>query len=50
MALSFIGMLLAVVGLLPPIAGAIGQELIDLLAVLNALRASLPGKELQDVS
>jgi len=48
MLLSFIGMLLAVLGLLPPIAGALGQELIDLLAVLNALRASTPGKELQD--
>lgn len=42
------GMLLAALGYLPPIAGAIAQEGIDLLAVLNALRASLPGKELQD--
>lgn len=48
MALSGFGMLVAAFGFLPPIAGAIGQEIIDLLAVLNALRASLPGKELQD--
>lgn len=48
MALSAVGMFLAALGFLPPIAGAIGQEVIDLLAVLNALRASLPGKELQD--
>ncbi|HEY1212314.1 MAG TPA: heavy metal translocating P-type ATPase [Bryobacteraceae bacterium] len=48
MVLSAAGMLLAAFGFLPPIAGAIGQEIIDLLAVLNALRASFPGKELQD--
>jgi heavy metal translocating P-type ATPase len=48
MVLSFIGMIAAVLGYLPPIMGAIGQEVIDLLAVLNALRASIPGKELQD--
>jgi cation transport ATPase len=41
-------MLAAAVGLLPPLAGAIGQEVIDLLAVLNAVRASIPTKELQD--
>jgi heavy metal translocating P-type ATPase len=46
--LSAFGMFLAALGFLPPIAGAIGQEVIDLLAVLNALRASIPGKELQD--
>ncbi len=48
MALSAAGMLLAAFGFLPPIAGAIGQEAIDLLAVLNSLRASIPGKVLQD--
>jgi len=48
MALSAVGMLLAAMGYLPPIAGAIGQEVIDLLTVLNSLRASLPGKVLQD--
>jgi cation transport ATPase len=45
MALSFVGMIMAAFGYLPPVAGAIGQEIIDLLAVLNALRVSLfPGK------
>ena len=45
MALSIIGMFVAAFGYLPPVAGAIGQEIIDLLAVLNALRVSFfPGK------
>ncbi len=48
MALSLVGMLLAVFGLLPPLAGAIAQEGIDLLAVLNALRAAMPGGDLTD--
>ena len=48
MLLSAIGMFFAAFGYLPPIAGAIGQEAIDLLAVLNALRASFPARELQD--
>lgn len=36
--LSLIGMVLAVMGLLSPILGAIAQEAIDLLAILNAAR------------
>ncbi len=40
MALSALGMLLASAGYLPPVAGAISQEVIDVLAVLNALRAA----------
>jgi P-type E1-E2 ATPase len=48
MILSSVGMIAAALGFLPPITGAIGQEVIDLLAVLNALLASVPGKELQD--
>jgi heavy metal translocating P-type ATPase len=48
MILSAFGMFLAAFGFLSPIAGAIGQEVIDLFAIFNALRASLPGKELQD--
>jgi cation transport ATPase len=40
MALSVAGMLLAATGHLPPVAGAITQEVIDVLAVLNALRAA----------
>ena len=48
MALSVVGMGLAAVGLLPPVAGAIFQEIIDVLAVLNALRAAFPPKSLTD--
>ena len=39
MALSFGGMLLALAGLLPPVAGAFFQEAIDVAVILNALRA-----------
>jgi cation transport ATPase len=49
MALSLAGMLLAAVGLLSPVAGAVTQEVIDLLAVLNALRASLRPKVISDL-
>ena len=45
---SMIGMIFAAAGHLPPIGGAIGQELIDLFAVLNAVRVALPTDELQD--
>jgi P-type E1-E2 ATPase len=38
MLLSGIGMAFAAVGLLTPVAGAVAQEAIDLVAVLNALR------------
>jgi heavy metal translocating P-type ATPase len=48
MAASLVGMAAAAAGYLPPITGAIGQELIDLLAVLNAVRVALPAKDLQD--
>jgi len=46
MGLSIIGMFIAAAGGLPPVTGAIAQEVVDLLAVLNALRAALPGREL----
>ncbi len=42
MTLSIVGMLAASLGYLPPVAGAVAQEIIDLVAVLNALRTSLP--------
>ncbi len=48
MVLSSLGMTAAALGFLPPLAGAVGQEVIDLLAVLNAVRASIPTKELRD--
>jgi heavy metal translocating P-type ATPase len=48
MAASVLGMIAAALGYLPPISGAIGQEFIDLLAVLNAVRVALPTRELRD--
>ena len=48
MALSVVGMLIAFGGFLPPVSGAVFQELIDLAAVLNALRAAVPGGALSD--
>ena len=48
MALSIVGMFIAFAGWLPPVAGAVFQEVIDLAAVLNALRAAMPGGELSD--
>lgn len=48
MGLSMLGMLLAAAGYLPPVAGAITQEVIDVLAVLNALRVAIPPRELID--
>ncbi|HVB87681.1 MAG TPA: heavy metal translocating P-type ATPase [Candidatus Dormibacteraeota bacterium] len=45
MALSACGMIAAALGLLPPIGGAVAQEIIDLAAVLNAVRVAIyPGK------
>ena len=48
MILSFIGMCVAAAGYLPPVAGAISQEVIDVLAVLNALRAAVTPRVLSD--
>jgi heavy metal translocating P-type ATPase len=48
MGLSVIGMMAAAFGFLPPIHGAIAQELIDLVAVLNAVRTALPFHRMTD--
>ena len=48
MAASVVGMVAASFGFLPPIWGAVGQEVIDLIAVLNAVRVALPTEDLQD--
>jgi P-type E1-E2 ATPase len=48
MVLSVVGMLLAANGWLTPVAGAVAQEAIDVIAVLNALRVALPPKQLTD--
>jgi heavy metal translocating P-type ATPase len=49
MVLSLAGMIFAAGGYLTPVAGAIGQEIIDVLAVLNALRAAFPPKVISDL-
>jgi heavy metal translocating P-type ATPase len=48
MALSVVGMVFAAFGYLPPVAGAIAQEIIDVFAVANALRVALPPRVLTD--
>ncbi len=48
MVLSVGGMLLAAAGLLPPVSGAVMQEFIDILAIANALRASMAPRTLSD--
>lgn len=48
MAASVIGMGFAAAGLLPPTAGALLQEGIDLVAVANALRMAWPPRSLTD--
>ena len=48
MALSVLAMIAAAAGYLPPVAGAVMQEGIDVLAVLNALRVAFPPKSLTD--
>ena len=50
MAASVVGMIAAAFGFLPPIWGAIGQEVIDLLAVLNAVRVAFPTADLQSLA
>jgi cation transport ATPase len=47
MALSVVGMLIAATGHLSPVAGAVTQEVIDVVALLNALRVALPGNDLE---
>jgi len=48
MALSIVGMVVAAAGYLPALEGAIAQEVIDLLAVLNAVRVALPTRTMSD--
>jgi P-type E1-E2 ATPase len=48
MGLSLIGMAAASFGLITPIQGAIAQEVIDLLSILNSLRMILPMGSLTD--
>lgn len=48
MGLSIIGMILAVFGLLTPLLGAIAQEVIDVLAILNSARVAMVRGTLAD--
>jgi hypothetical protein len=48
MLLSLAGMCAASLGYLTPIQGAIAQEVIDLLSILNSLRMLLPVGEMSD--
>ncbi|MEO8495293.1 MAG: heavy metal translocating P-type ATPase, partial [Planctomycetota bacterium] len=48
MAASIVAMFVAAAGYLPPVAGAITQEVIDVFAVVNALRVALPPRSLKD--
>ena len=45
MGLSIVAMLVAAAGFLPPVAGALVQEAIDVIVILNALRALTGGVE-----
>ena len=44
-----LGMIIASFGYLPPVAGAISQEVIDVLAILNSLRILWPPRYLSDM-
>ncbi|MBI4056898.1 MAG: cadmium-translocating P-type ATPase [Elusimicrobia bacterium] len=48
MALSVVGMFLAATGHLQPLQGVVLQEVIDLAAVLNAVRVAMPPRDLTD--
>lgn len=48
MAASLLGMIAAALGYLPAVEGAVLQEIIDLLAVVNAVRVALPNQALAD--
>jgi P-type E1-E2 ATPase len=48
MALSIVGMLIAALGYLPPVAGALAQEAIDLVVVFNALRVGASPRTVTD--
>jgi cation transport ATPase len=49
MALSAVGMGFSAAGYLSPVGGAVAQEVIDVLAVLNALRAAFPPGQMHDL-
>lgn len=48
--LSLLGMLIAAFGYLPPVAGAISQEIIDVFAIINSLRTIWKPSILSDIN
>jgi P-type E1-E2 ATPase len=48
MTLSVMGMFVAAFGYLPPVAGAVAQEIIDLVVVFNALRVAASPRAVTD--
>lgn len=50
MAISFIGMIIAAFGFLPPVAGAISQEIIDVIAIMNSLRTIWKPNKISDMN
>jgi heavy metal translocating P-type ATPase len=48
MALSIIGMFIAAAGYLPPVAGALAQELIDVTVIFNAVRVAVRPRVISD--
>lgn len=49
MILSILGMIVASIGLLTPVAGALLQEVIDVFAILNSIRTAWKPKHLTDM-
>lgn len=49
-ALSIVGMIIAAFGFLPPVAGAISQEVIDVIAILNSLRTIWKPARISDMN
>lgn len=49
MILSILGMIIAAFGYLPPVAGAITQEIIDILAIMNSLRTIWKPRTISDM-
>lgn len=49
MILSIVGMIIAAFGFLPPVAGAISQEIIDVIAIMNSLRTIRKPSKMSDM-
>lgn len=49
MSLSILGMFIAAFGFLPPVAGAISQEVIDVIAIMNSLRTIWKPSKMSDM-